>query len=943
MAVFETWMKNDLKKPVEVMQLTGNLFSADNGGNLIGVEVLDNGSAANLSGTVTGYVIREDNATVTITGTLSGNKASIVLPSSAYSVIGKVSIVIKVGNTTVGACVGYVYQSTTDTLVDPGHVIPSISELLAKIGACETATTNANNAATNANNKATLANTKAELADSKATLANNAATAANAAAGKIDYMVVTIAEGDPTVAPTATLTLVDGHYVLAFNNMKGVQGDTGDAFHIVKTYASISAMNADYSGTDVHVGEYVMIVSTVEDPDNAKVYIKGSEAWSFVVDMSGATGIQGQQAYVWIRYADAQPTQDSDMKTTPSNWIGIYSGTASSAPTSYSSYTWYEFKGATGQPGQDGTSYYVHIRYSEEEPTQDSDMKTTPDAWIGIYSGTSATAPTTYTSYTWYEFKGTKGDPGDDGQDGQDGQDGTSAYVHIRYASAQPTQDSDMKTTADDWIGIYSGSASSAPTTYTSYTWYKIKGETGSAANVYATTVPMSENDSTKVSEAIAAKLSANQGSANAKKFLRVGTSGEVTYDDPYERASSASGFPATGDEHKLYVAMDTGLIYVWDNTGSDYVMVGGSGSGDSNIAAEYAEQTYSKDDLCFHEDTLYRANQDITTAESWTAAHWTATTIAAELLRRKRTQTAVTDPTASGTGIEFISGITQDTEGVIVPSKKSVREASTSQSGLMTATDKKLINSFGGCLTTAETGSTSQAAHGKGTYFLWNNALVEATSDIAIGDTISLSNIAPASDALNKPLQQLDELRDEIGIVIKGNKTLFASGIAVGQFVIVRNSTISGITDGLYKAALAIPYNTVIDSTYLTAVSGGGLNELSDHLAQFQEVKTLLEINSNPPTSATAMPLAENTSHFMFIAVMGAWVDSSSATTFMVIPSAFWEANSGDIMYLRLNNGIDSTSSFQLSYRTTTSVTLKCHNTSDRFRIVGIGRIASN
>lgn len=36
-------------------------------------------------------------------------------------------------------------------------------------------------------------------------------------------------------------------------------------------------------------------------------------------------------------------------------------------------------------------------------------MKTTPDAWMGIYSGDSATAPTAYTAYTWYNIKGQTG------------------------------------------------------------------------------------------------------------------------------------------------------------------------------------------------------------------------------------------------------------------------------------------------------------------------------------------------------------------------------------------------------------------------------------------------------------------------------------------------------------------------------------------------------
>ena len=40
-------------------------------------------------------------------------------------------------------------------------------------------------------------------------------------------------------------------------------------------------------------------------------------------------------------------------------------------------------------------------------------MVTIPNKWIGIYSGTSSTAPVHYSSYDWYEYKGEKGDTGD--------------------------------------------------------------------------------------------------------------------------------------------------------------------------------------------------------------------------------------------------------------------------------------------------------------------------------------------------------------------------------------------------------------------------------------------------------------------------------------------------------------------------------------------------
>lgn len=65
-------------------------------------------------------------------------------------------------------------------------------------------------------------------------------------------------------------------------------------------------------------------------------------------------------------------------------------------------------------------------------------------------------------------------------------------------------------------------------------------------------------------------------------------------------------------------------------------------------------------------------------------------------LAGKKNTQTAVADPSADGNDIEFISGITQNTQGVITPLKKTVRSASTSQTGVVqldSATDSAAEN----------------------------------------------------------------------------------------------------------------------------------------------------------------------------------------------------------------------------------------------------------
>lgn len=52
----------------------------------------------------------------------------------------------------------------------------------------------------------------------------------------------------------------------------------------------------------------------------------------------------------------------------------------------------------------------------------------------------------------------------------------------------------------------------------------------------------------------------------------------------------------------------------------------------------------------------------------------YTKTAIDTQLSGKKSTQSAVSDPTASGTDVEFISGISQNAQGVISPSKKTVR-----------------------------------------------------------------------------------------------------------------------------------------------------------------------------------------------------------------------------------------------------------------------------
>lgn len=83
--------------------------------------------------------------------------------------------------------------------------------------------------------------------------------------------------------------------------------------------------------------------------------------------------------------------------------------------------------------------------------------------------------------------------------------------------------------------------------------------------------------------------------------------------------------------------------------------------------------------------------------------------------------------------------------------------------------------------------------------------------------------------DAHNDSVDAEDKLAQDTAPIVNGNKS--TTGASAGEYVLVRNSSITGITDGAYKAAQAIPANTAIDSTYLTAITGGIANDLNSNL----------------------------------------------------------------------------------------------------------------
>ena len=187
-------------------------------------------------------------------------------------------------------------------------------------------------------------------------------------------------------------------------------------------------------------------------------------------------GDDGVSSYIHRKYSDysngANMSDNSNLK-----YIGIYTGTSSTPPTTASSYSWSKIKGedgANGVPGAkgaDGRTPYFHTAYSNS-PTGDRDFSLTNSTnklYIGTYSDFELADSNDYRRYKWVKIKG---------EDGNNGRDGVNSYIHRKYSDNSSGYNMSDNSTLK-YIGIYTGTSAIAPTLPSAYTWSKIKGEDG--------------------------------------------------------------------------------------------------------------------------------------------------------------------------------------------------------------------------------------------------------------------------------------------------------------------------------------------------------------------------------------------------------------------------------------------------------------------------------
>ena len=120
--------------------LNYSIGAGDENANRFGIKAFRDGTPENLTGTCIGLFVRADGETVPIDdGVISGNTAYVTLKKDCYAVEGNFTLAIKTtatGNVmTLRIVDGVVSRTSTDVIVDPGTIIPSVEDLIAAIEA----------------------------------------------------------------------------------------------------------------------------------------------------------------------------------------------------------------------------------------------------------------------------------------------------------------------------------------------------------------------------------------------------------------------------------------------------------------------------------------------------------------------------------------------------------------------------------------------------------------------------------------------------------------------------------------------------------------------------------------------------------------------------------------------------------------------------------------
>lgn len=173
-------------------------------------------------------------------------------------------------------------------------------------------------------------------------------------------------------------------YSKAKQGQKGEQGERGTSILKITTAptaytttiggftpsyrVSLSTVKTQSGKNEVLVGDVVEY-----DSNHYRVgYVDSS--YVYLGPLTSIKGASGQSYYTYIRYADDSSGTNMSSSPTGKTYIGVYSGTSSTAPATPNSYTWSKYVGNNGSNGVSVTAvrelYYLTTGNAPSTPTE---------------------------------------------------------------------------------------------------------------------------------------------------------------------------------------------------------------------------------------------------------------------------------------------------------------------------------------------------------------------------------------------------------------------------------------------------------------------------------------------------------------------------------------------------------------------------------------------
>lgn len=209
-------------------------------------------------------------------------------------------------------------------------------------------------------------------------------------------------------------------------------------------------------------------------------------------------------------------------------------------------------------------------------------------------------------------------------------------------------------------------------------------------------------------------------------------------------------------------------------------------------------------------------AGKDTVTLGSTETTVYNTTKMDTLLSGKKNTQTAVSDPTASGTGIAYIATIAQDAQGVITTTKSTVRSATTSQTGVVQLSSATNSSDEDKAATPKAVKAAYDLANGKQdpettlsgygitdayTKTQTDSNITTATNALATAvagayKPLQTATTSPTTDSSSKTVEFIDTISQNAnGVITATKKAITAASTSTAGIVQLNNTTTSTST----------------------------------------------------------------------------------------------------------------------------------------------------